>query len=368
MSYIKVEEVDNYSNARQPNVSVVSPKLHATTSQTANPPVPVQDTHPLPRTTATQHHSAVDDHGASATLHEHQSLAVDDHVRTADVNYGEVDCSPRDDDRGVENAEILDHGRCESMKRIPPLTIEVDRSAGLPKKLFKRVKPRKAYASKDTYRGLMRSSVAMRSARHASPATSSPRYAYNNYHYAENSRSEKPSIYQMLPGLIDFGLGVDENEGQSQECLDQNNGQDSVEGGKFVDRLELSKQSKAGTFPSMRNSELASQLQIDIARKSEQRQSACRLRKMKHFMDQCKTYERMFSKKNEERGRQYKVATSVSGSLPSKPPTEKERPKIVDYNEKYRFRIKSNKLKNSIYAKPIRQWGIVIGDLKQPLG
>jgi hypothetical protein len=329
MNDIKVEEVEGYSDARQPNVTMLMPKAHLKEAKTISVAVPITHNIHEPSEKIQQ----IDNHPKESGVKDIEKPITDHQIKESYHSDNE-DVSPE-----VPVIEII---------RIDPLTIKSD-NLSYRRHTFKNVKPRQPYISKESYRSLLRSSTGGRSISHQA-------IKHPSNTAKQPNKVKKDGIFDRLPGLIDFGLTHD------VDGDNDNSANDDIE--EMPEISNLRKNSSHRTLTSIRNIDKMSVMQEEISKRVLQRQSACKLKQMERYLNKFQSYENLFTKKEIESIPEYRPLTSISKALSFKPPTEKERAKVVDFNEKYRFRIKTNKFQNSIYGKPVCRWGIKVGDEK----
>lgn len=326
MSDIRVEEVDHCNDPRQPNVTMISPKAHLSEPKEAQS---VQN--PV--------------HTVDHTIPISGKLNIEQEVKTEKPLSQQIS-----NPNHPQNPEIqpvhrpikdIDEKQPLHLMKIPPLSITSEFFT-YTKHPFKNVKQRKPYISKESYRSILRSSAASVS-HHRINKQQSNRWSKASI---KESRSD---IFAKLPGLIDFGLTVN-----AEDCsvIDDDDPTESVREATVAGSLNR---------PSAKLIDNTDRLQDEINRRAEERQSAYKIKKMERYLQKFETYENLFLKKQTETLPEYRPPTGATKVLPSKPPTEKERFKVVDFNERHRFRIKRNRLQDSVYGKPVCQWGIKVG-------
>lgn len=263
MSEIKVEEVESQFDSRQPQVSKLAHKTQGIQSQENQKTVSnLHASHPI----AEKH--------VDAAIHKNEVTNIKDTKENNDFKQIHEDKSANEIPSIPPSFQIIEVAKWtiqrngQHLERIEKTEI----------KKAKNVQTRKAYVDhRESYQSALKK-LSFHKKDHLTTSLLKNHQVRLPPPSDKNEKKGKLSIFEKVPGLIDFGLSVEDQEEESEIIIET-----------LLDQTSLHRSQQ-----SSRRLEPISRLQEDISKKDELRRSESRLKQLNKYLEKCKTFDPLF--------------------------------------------------------------------------
>ena len=162
------------------------------------------------------------------------------------------------------------------------------------------------------------------------------------------------SIHKKYPGLVDFGLSVEQQaEEVAEETADRLDDRSLLH--SYLQTLDSSLVGLSVGSKQAAGSKEANRQAHDYYETYRRRQLTASVQKMQR-------YTRLFDSDKPADVTRQPLEARQRSQLPHRLPTAKERSRMVDLDEANRFKIKRCRNQGSVYGMPVARWGIVVGN------